>query len=284
LKLMRIKAVVSFTVVNGKEFCICCSLEQSPSFGICQYHAYVQYLISHPCPGEQPINCTPPMKHTRPQPCTMNSKKSTPTPHALMIIDASMECGTPNNKNAYVSNPAYTHNCLITLCSLGCFISSIPSNVSFAGNPEMGIFDFGSSGSLHFSLRRRSIEIPPRVTLSKPSSSTPFGTGCALWWELCGDVSRHNARIRRERFCEKPSSEVSQDFAKPVSKPGAKFERISAANIPCIKNGFRASTTGIKLPGLEYLSSGIGEMARANVRVSRSKGGDDAMSEAKMVL
>lgn len=73
------------------------------------------------------------------------------------------------------------------------------------------------------------------------------------------------------RLREKPSSDVNQDFATPVSKPGARLDRISAANIPCIKKGFRASITGAWFARFESgLSSGIGDIERAKVRVRRS--------------
>jgi len=134
-----------------------------------------------------PLNKT--IGPTNEAPTTMlhyDIKSRTPTPHAVMIIDASMECGKLSTekagsrkvKDAYAS--IYAHNCLITLCNRGLLISRIPSRTSFDGSPDSGMLDLGSSGSLLFSLRRRRIDIAPNVTFKRPSSSTPLGAGCAL--------------------------------------------------------------------------------------------------------
>jgi hypothetical protein len=70
-----------------------------------------------------------------------------------------------------------------------------------------------------------------------------------------------------------------------VSNPGTKCDKISAANMPCIRRGFRASRI---FDMLMHTSSGLrlgtGETAKANDLVNKSNGGEDETSDAKIAL
>ena len=162
------------------------------------------------------------------------------------------------------------HNCRVTYGSMS-FDIKAPNKFSFLGATPGGSFSSPCSPPLlhDFSASRRRTAIPRRMSAPMASASGSLCMPRCGWREVGGSARGIAARSRMSliNVKAKPSLELSHNRATSDSEPGAKLDRMSAANMPCIKKGLRVSTSASVGP-VVWLGTGAIAKPTSRVRIA----------------